>query len=91
MSPHTHHYHFPHLWDFKHPPRTSTTLQETALWHPEDAADGEAPRVPSRWQWCLAQVAQSVSVYIPEKKLLSAQQTPHGSYAGDGVQGREAQ
>lgn len=25
------------------------------------------------------------------KKLLSAQQTPHGSWAGDGMQGREAQ
>ena len=63
-----------------HVPRTATALQETASWHPEGAAvPREASWVPSRWQWCLAQVVESANVLHGKRKLLSVQQTPHGS------------
>lgn len=74
--PRTHHY---HPGDLERPGQQQPCRRQHCGTQSGKLYPGEGPRVPSRWRWCLAQVAKSVNVCTPEKESLSAWKTPHGS------------
>lgn len=58
-----------------HAPRTKAALWE----HCGIPREQLYPRMPSRWQRCLTQVVGSVNLVQGRRKMVSGQQTPHGS------------